>query len=104
MDTMLDDRSIIQPPSAATFVRGGATVTDLAARRRGGDVLRSITFVFGGVNYGTLPVAVPYTTGKPIALYLVPQSEDAAGDALAGPLDCLATDDLALAADLDMAR
>jgi hypothetical protein len=79
-------------------------VTDLATRRRSDDVLSTITIVFGGVHYGTFPVATPYVKGKPIALYVVPQRRDCAGDAFAGPLDCLITDDVALAADLDVAR
>jgi hypothetical protein len=88
----------------AVVTDGCATVTDLATRRLNGDVLRSITLVFGGVNYGTLSVSTPYTKGKPIALYVVPQSEDRGDDVLAGPLDCLVTDDLTLAAARDVAR
>jgi hypothetical protein len=79
-------------------------VTDIATRRRSDDVLSTITIVFGGVNYGTIPVATPYVKGRPIALYVVPQARDSAGDVFAGPLDCLITDDLALAAELDVAR
>jgi hypothetical protein len=99
---MSDDSSTIRSPRVSA--RGTATVTDLATRRRSDDVLRSITLVFGGVNYGTVTVSTPYTSGKPIALYVVPRCEDQGGDLLAGPLDCLVTDDLALAADLDLAR
>ena len=76
-------------------------VTDLADWRRRevptADVLRSITFVFAGVHYGTVPVAMPYTPGKPIVLYLVPGC-DSGGD-MRGPLDCLLTDDATLGAD-----
>ena len=100
---MSDDSSTIRSPR--TPARGAAAVTDLASRRRSDDVLRSITLVFGGVNYGTLAVSMPYTKGKPIALYVVPQGEDLDGDdELTGPLDCLVTDDLTLAATLDVAR
>ena len=78
-----------------------ATVTDLATRRREDNVLGSITVVFGGVNYGTIPVQAPYAAGKPIALYLVPSDSRGpdADDPLHGPLDCLITDDVALALD-----
>jgi hypothetical protein len=80
-------------------------VTDLATRRRGDDVLSSMSFVFGGVHYGTIPIGMPYTNGKPIVLYVVPQRPGGArDDVFAGPLDCLVTDDIALAADLDVAR
>ena len=81
-----------------------ASVTDLATRRRSDDVLSSMSFVFGGVHYGTIPIATPYTKGKPIVLYIVPQGSDRPGDDFAGPLDCLVTDDVPLAADLDVAR
>jgi hypothetical protein len=90
---------------SAAVTDGRTTVTELATRRRNGDVLRSITLVFGGVHYGTLAISMPYTKGKPIALYIVSQGEDEGGDdILAGPLDCLMTDDIALAADLDVSR
>ncbi len=82
----------------------GATVTDLATRRGGENVLSSITFVFGGVHYGTLNIATPYATGKPIALYVVPRRAGETGEFFSGPLDCLVTDDAALAADLETAR
>ena len=49
-------------------------------------------------------VATPYAKGKPIVLYVVPQGGECAGDGFAGPLDCLITDDVALAAELDVAR
>ena len=99
---MSDDSSTIRSPHAPA--RAAATVTDLASRRRSDDVLRSITLVFGGVNYGTIRVSTPYTKGRPIALYVVPQGADPGGDVLAGPLDCLVTDDLALADAFDVAR
>ncbi|GEM_PF-3446245 len=98
---MHDDSPTIQPPPAVV-ANGGASVTDLASRRRSGDVLRSITLVFGGVNYGTIEVAAPYTRGKPVALYLA-GAETASEATLAGALDCLVTDDVSLAADLDVA-
>jgi len=81
-----------------------ASVTDLATRRRTDDVLSSMSFVFGGVHYGTILITMPYTTGKPIVLYIVPQGRGSNDDVFAGPLDCLLTDDVALAADLDIAR
>lgn len=84
--------------------RTTATVTDLATRRRSEEVLSSMTFVFGGVHYGTIPIATPYTKGKPIVLYIVPQGRKCAGDDFTGPVDCLVTDDVALAAGLDVAR
>ena len=77
-----------------------ATVTQLMAGRRSDDVLASITLVFGGVNYGTIPISAPFVRGKPIALYIVPRDDAEPGEILAGPLDCLITDDLALAADV----
>jgi hypothetical protein len=91
---MSDDSSTIRSPRVSA--RGTATVTDLATRRRSDDVLRSITLVFGGVNYGTLSITAPYTRGQPVALYLLPQAENADGEVLAGALDCLVTDDFAL--------
>jgi hypothetical protein len=85
--------------------RSGATVTNLATRRRSDDVLSTITFVFDGINYGTIPiVATPYVKGKPIVLYIVPRGPDCAGDGFTGPVDCLVTDDVMLAAGLDVAR
>jgi hypothetical protein len=77
-------------------------VTDLATRRRSDDVLSTISFVFGGVHYGTIPIATPYVKGKPFVLYVVPQGRDCAGDEFAGPLDCLVTDDVALAAATEL--
>ena len=99
---MTDDVSYRR--AAAPTTSGGCRVIDLATRRRGDDVLSSITFVFGGVNYGTIPVTAPYTKGKPIVLYVVAQREDAGDDAFAGPVDCLITDDAALAARREAAR
>jgi len=86
---------------ARASLRRSTTVTDLSTRRREEDVLGSITLVFDGVNYGTIPVRAPYVTGKPIVLYLVPSQSvpSRAGDALHGPLDCLITDDIDLALD-----
>jgi hypothetical protein len=78
----------------------GATVTDLATRRRGDDVLNSVTLVFEGVHYGTFPVRARYPKGKPMVLYVVPShGPPGAGDddAVRGPVDCLITDDPALA-------
>jgi len=80
------------------------TVTHLASRRRSDDVLCSMTFVFGGVHYGTIPISAPYVKGKPIVLYVVPANRAWGGEALTGPLDCLVTDDLTLAAGVDVAR
>jgi hypothetical protein len=80
------------------------SVTDLATRRRSDDVLSTISFVFGGVHYGTIPIATPYAKGKPFVLYIVPRRSDGTGDGFAGPLDCLVTDDVALAAELGVAR
>ena len=79
---------------------GRPVVTDLFARRRDKDVICSITLVFGGVHYGTLPISAQYTRGKAVALYLSPQN----GDDLSGPLDCLVTDDVALARDAELSR
>lgn len=81
-----------------------AAVTDIATRRRSEEVLSSVSFVFGGVHYGTIPIATPYTRGKPIVLYVVPQGRDWAGDGFTGAVDCLVTDDIGLAAGLDVAR
>lgn len=77
-------------------------VVEMAAWRRRDDVLSTISFVFGGVHYGTLQLAVPYTRGKPLVLYFVPQN-DGSGD-LAGPVDCLVTDDPLLGVALEEAR
>ncbi|HWT06233.1 MAG TPA: hypothetical protein VN224_10785 [Xanthomonadales bacterium] len=89
---------------AGRALQTGGSVTDLATRRRSDDVLSSMSFVFGGIHYGTIPIAAPYTKGKPIVLYIVPQVPDSSRDVFSGPVDCLVTDDVALAADLDVAR
>jgi hypothetical protein len=97
---MSDDGSTIRSPR----VSARATVTDLATRRRSDDVLRSITLLFGGVNYGTFPIAAPYVRGKPFALYVV-SGDERDGDAdLSGSLECLVTDDVTLAAELRAAQ
>jgi hypothetical protein len=77
------------------------SVTDLGARRRGRNVLSSLTIVLGGINYGSVPLSVPYEAGKPLVLYVVPADAAPGTD---GPLECLITDDAALGADLDLAR
>jgi hypothetical protein len=100
---MMMDDSLAAARHPARASCKSSTVTDLATRRRGEDVVSSISFVFGGVHYGTFPVLVPYTNGKPLVLYVVPQSAGAAGG-FTGPLDCLVTDDEALAADLELAQ
>ncbi len=92
---MTDDDSPLQPPDVRS-VKSGASVTDLATRRCRRDILRSITVVFGGVHYGTITIDAPYATGKPMALYLVSARGDAEAGDLAGPLDCLITDDASL--------
>jgi hypothetical protein len=90
-----------RPRRARAPSEHGATVTDLASRRRGDDVLGSVTVVFGGVNYGTIPLRAPYAAGKPFALYVVPAGGAATGEdgELRGPVDCLITDDAELALD-----
>ncbi len=78
----------------------GASVTDLAMRRRGDDVLNSVTLVFEGVHYGTFPVRARYPKEKAIVLYVVPSHGHLGGrdgDGVSGPVDCLITDDPALA-------
>ncbi len=84
---------------ASELPKGTSAVTELAAFSREENVLGSITLVFDGVNYGTVPVRAPYAAGKPIALYLVPsrRGETAEDEPLHGTLDCLITDDLGLA-------
>ncbi len=99
---MSDDAFTTARRSTGTAPRG-ASVTELSTRRRSDDVLSTMSFVFGGVHYGTIPIATPYTKGKPIVLYIVP-NRSSGGDVFTGPLDCLVTDDVALAADLDVAR
>jgi len=79
----------------------GASVTDLATRRRGENVLTSVTLVFQGVHYGTFPVQARYADGKAMVLYVVPSRAEEPGpggeDGLRGPVDCLITDDPGLA-------
>ena len=80
----------------------GASVTELATRRRrNDDVVDSITFVFEGVHYGTFPVHAPYAAGKPIVLYVVPAGEavNTIETTFCGAVDCLITDDATLAHD-----
>lgn len=97
---MIDDISNSPQYRARASLRQSATVTDLSARRREDNVVSSITLVFGGVNYGTIPIRAPYATGKPFALYLVSATGTAAAeDPLRGPLDCLITDDVELAVE-----
>lgn len=62
-----------------------------------------MTFVFGGVHYGTIALSTPYTKDKPIVLYFLPEHSD--GDrSIAGPLDILITDEEALGADIEAAQ
>ncbi len=86
----------------------GASVTDLTTRRCGEDVLNSVTLVFEGVHYGTFPVRARYPKGKPIVLYLVPSHGGLGGrddgEGVSGPVDCLITDDRALALAHEAAR
>jgi hypothetical protein len=96
-DTNTDRRAALPPPLGAV-----ATVAHLASRRRNDDILSSMTFVFGGVHYGTITISTPYVKGKPIVLYIVPRNAPDCGDPFAGPLDCLITDDTALASDFDV--
>jgi hypothetical protein len=100
----MTNASSIAPTQAPRPAGTGATVTQLATRRRSEDVLSSISFVFGGVHYGTIDVTAPYTKGKPIVLYVVAQREGSGDAEFAGPVDCLITDDEALAAKLEAAR
>ncbi len=81
-----------------------SNVTELATHRRRHDRLSTISFVFAGVHYGTISISAPYVRGKPIALYIVPRDGGGDESGFSGPLDCLVTDDAALAADLDVAR
>jgi hypothetical protein len=103
MDTMLDEIPTTLTYPAGTS-RAAGTVTDLTTRRRRDDVLSTITLVFDGIHFGTFSISAPYTRGKPIMLYLVRQAEDSGGEDIAGPIDCLLTDDATLSADLDVAR
>jgi hypothetical protein len=100
---MPEDRSFAATRSTVPCTRG--TVTDLASRRRCEDLVTSISFVFGGVHYGTFPLSMPYTKGKPLVLYVVPSDTDAFHEAgFAGSLECLITDDDDLALDREAAR
>ena len=83
-----------------------ASVTDLAARRRSDDMLNSVTLVFEGVHYGTFPVRARYPKGKPMVLYVVPSHGQPGRDedGISGPVDCLITDDPALAVAHEAAR
>jgi hypothetical protein len=103
VDAMTDDTNADRGTAALPSGALGS-ITQLASRRRCEDVLSSMTFVFGGVHYGTIPISAPYLKGKPIVLYIVPQNLTSCGETMSGPLDCLITDDLALGADLGIAR
>ncbi len=81
-----------------------AAVVDLATRRRRDEnVIESITLIFDGVHYGTIPVRIPYAPDKPIRLLLAPAAPGEAGR-LAGRIDALMTDDENVAAELRAAR
>jgi len=85
--------------------RSRASVVDLNAfRRRDENVIESITLVFDGVNYGTIPVRVPYAPGRPIRLFLTPCADAGTAGPLAGRLDALVTDDETLSAELRPAQ
>ena len=98
---MTDDNPLLRSPNGPApngqAVKTDAPVTDLATRRGRKDVLHSITVVFGGVHYGTIILDAPYAQGKPMTLYVVPARDADAAVDLAGPLDCLITDDASLA-------
>ena len=83
--------------------RPRAAVIDMRSRRRSDDLVDTISFVFGGVHYGTVAVSTPYTNGKPIVLYVVPRdhSDD---ETFQGPVDLLMTDDACLAEHYREAR
>ena len=100
----MTDDSGMRGSSDPSGARCRATVTQLATRAKTKDVLKTISFVFGGTHYGTISISAPYTRGKQIALYVVPADTDPRGDDFAGPLDCLVTDDIGLAAAWDVAR
>ncbi|HEY0394886.1 MAG TPA: hypothetical protein VGD01_10385 [Candidatus Elarobacter sp.] len=68
----------------------------MRSRRRSQDIVETISFVFGGVHYGTVAVSRPYTKGKPIVLYVVP-CHSSGDEAFEGPVDLLMTDDACLA-------
>jgi hypothetical protein len=97
---MPDDTS---KPNSLGPQKGCSPVADLMSRRRSDDVLHSVTLVFGGVNYGTFPVAAPYTRGSPLVLYVVPSRDTRCDDSLTGPIDCLITDE-ATVSDLGLAK
>lgn len=78
------------------------SVSDLSARRRGRNVLSTITVVLGGVHYGTLSVNAPYEPGRPFVLYAVPAGVGL--DPLTGTLDCLITDEAGLGTGQTVAR
>jgi hypothetical protein len=100
-ESTMDDDSLpgrVRPAYANhASPRPAATITHLATRRRANDVIQTLTFVFGGVNYGTLTVHAPYVTGKPVVLYLVPAAGEPNGADFSGPLEGLITDDASLA-------
>lgn len=83
---------------------GCAPVTSIERRRRGKDVITSITFVLGGVVYPTIPVSMSYTRGEPLVLYVVPTGDNARGRLFDGPLECVITDNAGLAAAERTAR
>ena len=103
---MTHSEAVLERSPADSPRRAHANVTELAAWRRESDVLETITIVFGGVNYGTIPIRTPYAGGKPIRLYVIPSSGTASCEpgAMHGGLDCLITDDPALGADLEHLR
>ena len=80
----------------------GSPVANIAARRdRAANLVESVTFVFGGRNYGTFALALPYAEGVPFRLYVSARASgevDADGTS-AGPVEFLITDD-AIADDL----
>jgi hypothetical protein len=98
---MVDDIPNASQCSDRASLRHNETVTNIASRRREENVLASITLVFDGVHYGTIPVGARYAPDKPVVLYLVPArgAVSCADGALRGPLDCLITDDVHLALD-----
>ena len=85
--------------------RASGTVTSLVTRRASSiDVLTSLTVYLGGVHYGTFPLRMSYERGKPIVLYVVPAGGGTFGDDIAGPVDCLLTDDENLGIGVEQAR
>jgi hypothetical protein len=85
-----------QEPSRPERERPRAAVIDMRSRRRSQDIVETISFVFGGVHYGTVAVSRPYTKGKPIVLYVVPRN-NSGDETFEGPVDILMTDDACLA-------